>query len=279
MIDRIRRLLYDPRVRDVPVDDPALLAIHREVLREKRLLRSAFETFYRDMASLCDRHFPVGGIELELGSGAGFFREVRPGLVTSDVRTGPHIDRVIDAQAMDLPDGSVRCVYAINVFHHLPDPEAFLRELARVLAPGGGCVLVEPHGGFASARVHRLLHSDEHFDPAAPGWRTEGIGGPLSGANQALADEVRVPRGKVVLFTDVLAEVVELRRLGGHDEFPITIHDRGSVVRPLAVEDAGGGLGCGTGQHGKDVVTVPFCIRPRLATGQSAQGRHPIGDA
>lgn len=190
IVDRLRRWLYEPEVRGVDVDDNGLLTIHASVLREKRLLRSAFETFYRDMATLCDRYFHVPGLELELGTGAGFFKSLRPALLTSDVRKGLGIDMEMDAQAMTLQDGSVRCIYAINVFHHLPDPEQFFDELGRVLSRGGGCILIEPHCGFASALLHRHLHSDEHFDPAAPGWRTAEIGGPLSGANQALADIV-----------------------------------------------------------------------------------------
>lgn len=187
ILNSLRQWLYEPKVRGVDVDDNELLSIHSSVLRGKRLLRSAFETFYRDMAALCDRHFPVSGLEVELGTGAGFFKSLRPALLTSDVRKGPNIDMELDAQAMSLQDNSVRCIYAINVFHHLPDPERFFSELVRVLRPGGGCILIEPHGGFASALLHRHLHSDEHFDPSAPGWRTAEIGGPLSGANQALA--------------------------------------------------------------------------------------------
>ena len=38
--------------------------------------------------------------------------------------------------------------------------------------------------------MHRNLHADEHFNPDAVGWETENIGGPLSGANQALSDIV-----------------------------------------------------------------------------------------
>ncbi|MDD2768529.1 MAG: methyltransferase domain-containing protein [Methylococcus sp.] len=190
IVDRLRQWLYESEVRGVDVDDNELLDIHASVLRGKPLLRLAFETFYRDMTNLCDRHFPVPGLEVELGSGAGFFKSLRPALLTSDVRKGSGIDMELDAQAMVLQDGSVRCIYAINVFHHIPNPERFFDELARVLRTGGGCVLIEPHGGFASALLHRHLHSDEHFDPTASEWRTAEIGGPLSGANQALADIV-----------------------------------------------------------------------------------------
>ena len=187
ILDSLRRWLYEPRVRNVDVDSIALLALHNSILCEKPLLRSAFETFYKEMAGLCDRYLSGSGIEVELGSGAGFFKILRPGLITSDVRIGPNIDIELDAQSMALNDASVRCIYAINVFHHLPDPQLFFNELIRVLEIGGGCILIEPHGGFCSALLHSHLHDDEHFDTTASGWCTAGIGGPLSGANQALA--------------------------------------------------------------------------------------------
>jgi hypothetical protein len=74
-----------------------------------------------------------------------------------------------EAEELALPNNSVRCIYAINVFHHLPESE----ELCRVLHPGGGCILIEPHGGSASAFPHRHMHVDEHFDLTAPTWHAE----------------------------------------------------------------------------------------------------------
>lgn len=190
IIDRFRARLYEPTVRDIHVNDRTLLGLHAGVLKQKQLLRSAYETFYHDMVSLCDRFLCAPGIELELGSGVGFFRNVRPNLITSDIRPAPNIDIIADAQEMALPNNSVRCIYAINVFHHLPDPDRFFEELCRVLHPGGGCILIEPHGGSASAFLHRHMHVDEHFDLTAPMWQTPSIRGPMLGANQALADIV-----------------------------------------------------------------------------------------
>lgn len=190
MIRQIRNWLYEPRVRGVGVDDEKLLELHSSVLHEKTLLKSAFETFYLDMINFCEKYFSVDGKEIEMGTGAGFFKKLRPTLITSDIRTGPNIDIELNAQKMALEDSSVRCLYAINVFHHLPNPDDFFNELKRVLRSGGGCILIEPHGGFSSALVHRHLHTDEHFDPNAVGWITTEIKGPLSGANQALAEIV-----------------------------------------------------------------------------------------
>jgi len=187
MIKKLRRCLYETKVLDVNVDDNELLSIHSEILMKKPLLRSAFETFYTNMMNHCDRLLNTSGTEIELGSGAGFFKRLRPGLVSSDIRIGTDIDMALDAQNMNLPNDSVRCIYAINVFHHLPDPEQFFTELCRVLRPGGGCILIEPHAGFSSALLHRHLHADEQFLPNAKSWKTSKIEGPLSGANQAMA--------------------------------------------------------------------------------------------
>lgn len=187
LINKLRNWLYDPRVRHMSVDDERLLELHAAILAEKPLLRSTFNSFYGVMLDCNDTFLSGDGIEIELGSGAGFLKSRRPEVITSDVRSGAHIDRVLDAQNMDIPDKSVRCIYAINVFHHLPEPERFFAELSRVLVPGGGCILIEPHNGPASSALHRLLHKDERFDPDVTEWHNQHIAGPLSGANQALA--------------------------------------------------------------------------------------------
>jgi len=98
IIDRFRARLYEPTVRDVHVNNRALLGLHAGILKQKQLLRSAFASFYHDMAGLCDRFLCAPGIELELGSGVGFFKNIRPTLITSDIRPAPNIDIIIDAQ-------------------------------------------------------------------------------------------------------------------------------------------------------------------------------------
>jgi len=178
--------LIEDEVKNVDVDSPELLKIHRAVLLKKPLLHSAFGVFYKNMGEACDQYFTCSGMEVELGSGSGFFKSTRPGLVSSDIREAEYIDLVLDAQKLDLKDASVRAIYGINVLHHLQDPDQFFEEAYRVLAPGGGFIFIEPHNGFVSALIHKMLHKNEHFDPNMIGWKNYSIKGPLSGANQAL---------------------------------------------------------------------------------------------
>jgi ubiquinone/menaquinone biosynthesis C-methylase UbiE len=46
-----------------------------------------------------------------------------------------------DAEHLPLSDGDVDLVVCVDSLHHYPDPRAALREMARVLRPGGGLVI------------------------------------------------------------------------------------------------------------------------------------------
>ena len=151
IVHKFRELLKEPSIIGVNVNDNSLLQIHAEILKNKVLLRSAFETFYNDMIIQKNKCFKVDGIEVELGSGAGFFKDYNPDLLTSDIRFHQNIDIEINAVDMNLESGSVKCIYGINVFHHLPDIDRFFSEIIRVLNCGGGCILIEPHIGLLSA--------------------------------------------------------------------------------------------------------------------------------
>jgi ubiquinone/menaquinone biosynthesis C-methylase UbiE len=45
--------------------------------------------------------------------------------------------RKSDATSIDFPDGYFDCVYSFGVIHHIPDVQSVLREVHRVLKPGG----------------------------------------------------------------------------------------------------------------------------------------------
>src|SRR5262249_50277984 len=59
----------------------------------------------------------------------------------------------------------------LDVFHHLPRPEAFLAEAARVLRPGGRVAMVEPWVGLAGRLFYRWIHHEDcdlGVDPRMP---------------------------------------------------------------------------------------------------------------
>jgi SAM-dependent methyltransferase len=116
------------------------------------------------------------GRALELGSGTGFFllnlmqggvasrgqvTDLSPGMVEVAVRNarglGLDVDgRVADAESLPYDDASFDLVVGHAVLHHVPDLDAALREVLRVLRPGGRFVFAgEPTR--KGDRVARLL--------------------------------------------------------------------------------------------------------------------------
>jgi predicted SAM-dependent methyltransferase len=63
------------------------------------------------------------------------------------VTTDRHMDDVdlqLDVAALDLPDASFDAVLCSHVLEHVEDDRAAMRELARVTAPGGWCLVMVP---------------------------------------------------------------------------------------------------------------------------------------
>ena len=209
MYDKVRKLLYEKEVLNIDVNNDKLLEAHYLILRKKKLLNSAFETFYKDMSKICDQNFFCDGLEVELGSGVGFFKKIRKNVLSSEFeRKGLSYDLKIDATNMNLKDNSIKCIFAINVFHHIAFPSKFFNELIRVLKTNGGCILIEPHNGFFSRFLHKNLHENEYFDTEKIEWDDEKSFGPLANANQALAHNVFV-RDKS-LFVEKYGEHLEI---------------------------------------------------------------------
>ncbi len=55
--------------------------------------------------------------------------------------------RVADAEQLDFPDETFDVVYSHGVLHHTPDIQAALREVHRVLKPGGRAIVMLYHRG------------------------------------------------------------------------------------------------------------------------------------
>lgn len=116
---------------------------------------------------------------LELGCGTGFFllnlksagvidtghvTDISAGMVDVAVRNASRLGfdvegRVADAESIPYPDATFDLVVGHAVLHHLPDVEQALREVLRVLRPGGRFVFAgEPtrYGDAVARRLSRL---------------------------------------------------------------------------------------------------------------------------
>ena len=134
---------------------------------------------------------------LELGCGSGFFllnliqagvarrgsvTDLAPGMVKVAIRNGESLGlqidgRVADAEGIPYDDDSFDLVVGHAVLHHIPDVERSLREVVRVLRPGGRFVFAgEPTNvgnGYAralSTLTWRAVTSVTRL-PGLTGWR------------------------------------------------------------------------------------------------------------
>jgi SAM-dependent methyltransferase len=190
LAELLKRRFELPEVRGIDHDSPELVQIHRRLIARKPFLKNLYREHYREL----ERNLQgiPDGIVLELGSGGGFLKDVLPRVVTTDLHSEPHLDRTMSADRLELADESVAAILMLNVFHHLPDPAAFLREASRVLKPGGRVVLVEPAHTMLWKRLYRLF-SPEPYDETRPTWGFPPAGR-FSGAN--------VPQAWIVLERD-----------------------------------------------------------------------------
>jgi SAM-dependent methyltransferase len=177
----LRRFFERPETRGLSVDDPSTTLARRRILQEKPFLRKIYLEWYETLLAALP---PSGGRVLELGSGAAFLKDLLPELLTSEIVAWEGVSLVAEAQRLPLRDASLRGIVMTNVFHHLGDCRAFLREAARTIRPGGVVAMIEPWVTPWSRLVYGHLHH-EPFVPEAAAWEFP-VKGPLSDANGAL---------------------------------------------------------------------------------------------
>ena len=92
--------------------------------------------------SLPDPVFEFGSLQWE-GHDPNDLRPLFPGrsYTGTDFQAGPGVDRVEDLRALSFADGSVGTALCLDTLEHCADPPQACRELARVTADQGVCVI------------------------------------------------------------------------------------------------------------------------------------------
>jgi SAM-dependent methyltransferase len=123
------------------------------------------------------RDYPLGRWNLYLGCGP----HPAPGYVNLDLFPAPGVDLQADAECLPFPSAIFQRVECDAVLEHVRCPEQVVREIERVLAPGGYAHLVTPfcHPFHEYPRDYRRFTLDglklllgPELEVVAEGWRT-----------------------------------------------------------------------------------------------------------
>ena len=126
------------------------------------------------------------GINIELGCGASFIDQINKSIKKTDVFLTSNTDFVLDA--IDIGnqfENKVSNLILVNVFHHISDPELFLRSAERSLLLGGRIIMIEPSNNYWSRLVYKFV-GHEKFDTNQIDWKFPSKD-PLLDSNQALS--------------------------------------------------------------------------------------------
>ena len=126
------------------------------------------------------------GINIELGCGASFIDQINKSIKKTDVFLNSNTDFKLNA--MDIGknfENKISNLILVNVFHHISDPELFLKSAEKSLLSGGRIIMIEPSNNYWSRLVYKFV-DHEPFDTEQSEWKFQSKD-PLLDSNQALS--------------------------------------------------------------------------------------------
>ena len=150
-------------------------------------LNIALGLLYKEWYELISHQLSeLDGLNLELGCGASFIDDIIKSVKKSDVFLNANTDLKIDAMEVGLEfENKISNLILVNVFHHISNPELFLRSAEKSLLKGGRIIMVEPSNNIWSRLVYKLV-GHEKFDTEQINWEFQS-NDPLLDSNQALS--------------------------------------------------------------------------------------------
>ena len=128
----------------------------------------------------------IEGINIELGCGASFIDQINKSIKKTDVFFNSNTDFKLNA--MDIGENfenKISNLILVNVFHHISDPELFLKSAEKSLLLGGRIIMIEPSNNYWSRLVYKFV-GHEPFDISQNEWKFQSKD-PLLDSNQALS--------------------------------------------------------------------------------------------
>ena len=162
-----------------------------ELITEHRIgfekSNKALGFLYKEWYELISKRLSrIDGMNIELGCGASFIDQINKSIKKTDVFLNSNTDFKLNA--MDIGknfENKISNLILVNVFHHISDPELFLKSAEKSLLVGGRIIMIEPSNNYWSRLVYKFI-GHEPFDTRQIEWKFESKD-PLLDSNQALS--------------------------------------------------------------------------------------------
>ena len=162
-----------------------------ELITQERIgfekVNIALGILYQEWYNLISQYLSgIEGINIELGCGASFINKTNNSIKKTDVFLNTNIDFKLDAMKVgEKFENKISNLILVNVFHHISNPELFLKSAEKSLLAGGRIIMIEPSNNFWSKLVYKFI-GHEKFDTKQIDWNFESKD-PLLDSNQALS--------------------------------------------------------------------------------------------